>query len=815
MEDRRQRRRDTRWLLWALLAVLGLNAWGLGGVHPPVIAVSCWLLAWALLFPGSQTHSFGAGAWLLFGLVCAAQCIPLPTTIVSWVAEDNAKTWTRTLHLLGEAGPIPISVEPESTRLEAARFALYAAVWWVVMAAPRRLSTRRVASLVAALALSVLLLTALHTMLGATKVFGFYERLYPTTGHVGPFINNNSSAGLYNLGAFAALSLALDRATDFRVGSAAAATAAVLAAGCLLTGSRGGALTLVLGLLALGGLLVWRSRTQGHPQPHRRAVLILATAVLTLCFAALSMSPALRQELTNLSLEKLTLARWGFSIALAHPWFGTGRGAFGAEAGRFREEGGEKIYTHAENWLVEAITGWGVALGLLAVALFVWALIPSSPRKNSSSRMALSVGVLAVAAQNLVDLGLDAVTGLTLPFVVVLALLNRKATEQPNAPLLRSHSAIAMGRWPLFIALVGFGGWLLLEPPELAHVERRTLGEAYTQQTDLSARRQSIRAAVRRHPGDGFLLRLAAADALSHKDDDTLAWLNASLLREPLFGRTYLLLAEALRSAGRVDQALVALREAARLAPGLNAAIAQRVGAWSPKSPTLVVPPGEAGVDLLLDLADAAPELSRRLSLLDQALQRAPEDPRPRVLLADSYIRASGGLSPPCDDHPRWCLAEADAQLDAAEQLSGPKPPPALVAARARWFLEMDQPEEAFAVLRRDCPSGAKECGVTLLDAATRLSTTHLSEAAKHYVATHCTNTTMCANAELEVARRFERRSDLRSALEHTVRAAELSNQADLWRQASALAERQQLHARARRLAERASGAEPAIDVTR
>ncbi len=801
----------------------------LGGVHPPVIAVGCLGLSLAIVGLGPRhAQSLGAAALLALGGVCALQCVPLPLAWLRLLSDANASTWAEAQRLVEHGGAVPISIEPEGTRFEVAKFALYAGLWWTVSALPGRLSLKAVAAFVAALALGVLLLTALHTAVGASRVYGWYAPQYPTGGWLGPLLNENTLCGLLNLGAFGALALAFDHHAGPRVTSTAAALTAVLVGGSLVTGSRGGALSLVLGLLMLAAMLLWKDRHKGRLQHGRRGLVVLAAAATGVSFVALAMSRALRLELLDDSSEKLALARWGLSMALAHPWVGTGRGAFGSEAGSFRDAGGERVYTHAENWIVEAISGWGWLFGLAAVALMLWALLPKSPGRSSSQRLALSLGVLVVAAQNLVDLGLDAVPGLALPFVLVLAALRRptsrpgsapaEADPEPAPPNWRERASfafvhVACGRRVTALLLALAGSWVLLDPPALAHVERRELGRDFNAERAPEERTASLHAALLRHPGDGFLLRLGAADALARSAPNTLAWLNASLRREPHFGRTYLLLAEALRTAGHVDQALIALRYAAKQSPQLTEAVGERVAAWSPESAATAVPEGSTGVELLLRLASEESEPARALALLEQAARRAPDDERVQSALAARWTRAAVGHDPPCDEAPQTCLEVAAEHLEWAEKLAAGRPSPALVGARARWLLAEQKPDAAYELLRRDCSTRAAECGALLLEIAAELSTSQLSEAAKDYVSTHCGTPEACAEAEGRVARLFESRGALRSALEHAVRAAETLDREDLWTRASQLAERLELPARARRLrqrAERASQKAPA-----
>jgi len=146
----------------------------------------------------------------------------------------------------------------------------------------------------------------------------------------------------------------------------------------LLTGSRGGMVSLLAETTILGWITI-----RGNPLPRRRttgAVAGLAlVAVASLFFwlappVVLTKLGTFRNYATEARSGRVALWKDSFRLFRDHPWLGTGMGSFVTVYPPYQSEPSELVTEHAHNDYLEALTETGVAGGVLilsALALFL------------------------------------------------------------------------------------------------------------------------------------------------------------------------------------------------------------------------------------------------------------------------------------------------------------------------------------------------------------------------------------------------------------------------------------------------------------
>lgn len=801
-------------LVWAPATLVWASTLAVAGVHPATVTSLSFplLCAAALSWRGTPLPR---GAWVLLGLASwsAVQCVPLPADVVAVLSPGAHQIWTDAQQLTGERGWIPLSIEPEATRFESVKFVVYAAVWILGQQVGRRRGLKHVASIVFGLGLAVALITWLHSALGMTRVYGIYLPQYAGHGVLGPVLNPNNLAGLFNLACFCGLGIALHRRTTHERALFTSLAVATLLAGSFLTGSRGGAASLALGLCLFGFFLMKRRAPDALSETGRRGALVLAAIGAGAGFISLAWNVTLLAQLRDASLSKLDLLAQSARVALEFPWFGTGRGGFSPAVAPHLAPGSEQVFTHAENWLVESITGWGALVGLAAVVALGWSLRPRPQLvSRSSTRVALYCGVLVLALQNLVDLGLELV-GIAVPFLFVLGALNAErfqgdqSAAELGTSLLSSGSAqrfrAALGslapakRWYLGVSATLIL-WQLTSLPRLAHSERHQLSAELRAHPEQPLHAKLVRALMR-HPGDAFLMRLGAAVALAEGHGDALSWINGSLRRDPRQAATYLLLADLLYAAGYPDQALPALREAADASAGLHGEVAARVELWAPDQLERAIPSSPRGTALLLELARRTRHDALSTLALELAVERG-EATAPQGL-SRSWLDAVERGAAPCETG--WlCL---DAVEDVLSHLPATQRESDLqwLMIEARLLSARGRHEAAFSLLDGRC-DGEPRCAALHLRAASELPFDKLRRAADRYVAAYCSNRRDCADAEAHIGRLYERRGERLVALKHLERAATQRDDSASWLHAARVASQSDRRHEAYRLWERA-----------
>jgi tetratricopeptide (TPR) repeat protein len=704
----------------------------LGAVHPGSILVISVLtsITWALCVRTSAGRAWRewwkgpVGIGVALAGFTLLQALPLPASLVGWVAPRNADVWARSLLPFGEDGPrwISLSLDPGATLLEALKWLTYAGVFACACTIARRRGRTWGIILVFASGVVVALVTMAHGLVGATKVYGWYEpHFMPALWHVGPLLNSNNLSGYLNLAAMCGAGLLLSRqsrAPRWLVGLGVTILGAVV----VISASRGGVIGLILGLSSLGLLLgLTEQGGSSAALPKRKAGLLLGLAITGVgLFAALGGRRETWAELYDKSLLKVRMLAWARPMIAQYWATGVGRGAFESVFPAYRTYSEHIVFTHAENFPVQWMTEWGIPVAFIALVGFAWFLRPAAlGLRRSILAMGVAVGAAVLLIQNLVDLGLEVCSVMV---ALAMALGSIWGGWEPSSRPRRSaaEGESRRGRqagWPLVLAALGLVV-LAVGPMDSLHDvarDRYDLHERFRSwMSDRAtpgkvALEHEIRRAMARHPAEPYFPLLAAeVKWRGGARDNPVPALARSLERSSQNGRAHLLLAEILASAGARSQARLELRLAVTDEPAL-AESAARLALRMPSSLDELldaVPVGSNGIALLESLSTLATNPSLRLALLGELLSRAPSNLPANVHLAEFYLgelalgersRACAGSSrAACEEKIRGSIARVAAARPTFSQAD---------QYRARLLMLDGKAEEAEAMLASRCPS--------------------------------------------------------------------------------------------------------------
>jgi hypothetical protein len=780
-----------RWASAAVvLAVLG-SALALGGAHVRVVLSTSILIlvafALALLHGSVKRVPLPAALLAGLGLYSLLQSIPLPLTWLDHLNPHSADVWRRALRPFHETVSYgSLSLEPGASCMEAVKWLSYAVLFTLAAAYAKRSGSSAGITVVFSSAVVVALATLGHALVGAKTVFGVYEPVF-LSGHIGPILNANCLAGYLNLGILCGLGLAFST-RDQEYKWLWLAGVAVMVGVVVLTGSRGGVLTLMLGVLVFVWCLV-----RGPLSRARRGRL---RARDWASFGALAAGVAFSflgtrtgfQALFDQDVEKLKLSVWVTQMVRDYPVFGIGRGAFEGVFPEYHAGAHNLIYTHPENIVAQWVTEWGPFVAVAAGAGFCWTL---SPRRLGFGRGAAStgalIGICVLVLQNLVDLSLE-LMGPALAAVMILGSCWGERNEARSPERDGQRAAPKLG----IIALAGalclglvFAAQRGLHPlsADRQAINEQHLGLAFEDESAVRGLWSSLREAMLRHPAEPYFPRVGALLALRTKSADPMPWVQRSLERCLTNGETHFIVGRVLAGRRALRQALLESRIAAEYNPRLSERIGRAVVHWThdPQEIELAAPLNEDGSNVLVAAARqlALPdEVDVRLVLLRAAIKRAPASARPRRMLARELLNELNG--PHCaGELQSACIDEI---LSHARALDAARPQAAdALELFAALYMATAQPEEARKVLAPRCPRlegvEAVRCWRALLGVL-RIHSKDPSAVvslARQFTSTACAVNQQCHEALIHAADALADVSEWALALSYYERAAQIN----------------------------------------
>jgi O-antigen ligase len=206
----------------------------------------------------------------------------------------------------------------------------------------------------------------------------FWTVAAPGAGIFGPYVNRNHYAGLMEMLIPLAAGYVLSRPRDLPMRSLLGFALSVLIASLLLTGSRGGFISLLAEVLILGAIFLWRAPV--HGRRRLAAVGGLGLTAAALLFFWMEPGQISRRLETVASIpyspgvtfgDRLVVARDSLRIFGDHPFLGTGLGSFELAFPPYQSVPTDRTWEHAHNDYAEALAETGLAGGLLVVVALV------------------------------------------------------------------------------------------------------------------------------------------------------------------------------------------------------------------------------------------------------------------------------------------------------------------------------------------------------------------------------------------------------------------------------------------------------------
>lgn len=196
----------------------------------------------------------------------------------------------------------------------------------------------------------------------------------------GPYVNHNHYAGLMEMLIPLAMAYVLSRPANSPARALLGFAVSIPVVSLLLSGSRGGMLSLLAEVLILG-VVLWSSGALPSRQKFGWAGPLVLLVVLLLFFgldpgevsARLATVVRLARSSDVSMAEREAVAADGLGILRHRPWTGTGFGRFAAAYPQYQSFPSDFVWDHAHNDYAEALVEgglWGGVLIAAALALF-------------------------------------------------------------------------------------------------------------------------------------------------------------------------------------------------------------------------------------------------------------------------------------------------------------------------------------------------------------------------------------------------------------------------------------------------------------
>lgn len=356
-----------------------------------------------------------------------------------------------------------LSFDPYATRLvlvQLATLLIYFSATLVFVDTPHRLHVLVRTIMVFGFCLAIFGLTQSFT--SPTKVYWIRELNQSTA--FGPFINRHHFAGYMELTIALPLGLLFAGAVDKEKRILYGFVAGLMAVALVMTASRGGIISLVAEVIFFAIVTaIWRKPSE--ERHHRRTSRLksvalragLAAALLvSLFFGVLLLGGEMsinRLIVDSVNTNDPTTGRahfWSVTLQIiqAHPFVGTGLGAFGVVYTRFDSRNGLFRLEQAHNDYLQVLSDGGIIGAALALAfvalLFYRAFVRAGSRDDFRRGVALASlgGCFAVLVHSFFDFTLHT-TSNSLLFLVLAAMatLNGRVEDAPRRRKRRRSSS--------------------------------------------------------------------------------------------------------------------------------------------------------------------------------------------------------------------------------------------------------------------------------------------------------------------------------------------------------------------------------------
>ena len=394
----------------------------LGGVH---LATQISLSAIALIGFIALTFRLRArkskvrlgliGLSLLIALaVTLLQWLPLPLGLVELIAPESAQSRLALASLMGMDPPsfAPLSLDGSRTAASFVVLVGYMAVFLTAANLNDHLNRLRlVGGFVQWAGLAEAAVGLVQTALGADEIYGVYQASVSLESQffLTSFVNPNHAAALMLLSASISFGLWASSKDPVATKFHFVATAILIVAVCA-TGSKACILLVIAALIGAGSWASYRTGDSESKERTKRGALGLLLGLALLVFFVVP--PQFFQNLVvegqwqSAFVDEELVSRWhvGGRVASDYWVLGTGAGAFGTAASQVMESWSGGLVTYAHNFVLQAVSDWGLFVSLLVAILLLVGVIGLVRRaKWRPECVGLAVGVGLLFIQNLVD----------------------------------------------------------------------------------------------------------------------------------------------------------------------------------------------------------------------------------------------------------------------------------------------------------------------------------------------------------------------------------------------------------------------------
>ncbi len=395
-----------------------------GAVHQPIIAlfylvVTILAILWSAdsLFTGTLRFSRSPLQLplLLLGIYGLIQVIPFGYT----ADPDSGLVIART-----------ISIEPFATLSTAVHIlALCAFMAAVLIYTDRASRVRRLVTLITVFGFVYAFYAIIQSVLSPNKIYGIYEPVFAVP--FGSFVNRHNFAAIIEMTIALPLALIFTGAVDKDKRLLYWVAVALMATALLLSGSRGGLVALLAGLVFLAILTI---RQIGRSHAFLSVTLAAALVFIALAGAVFVGGDTSLTRFSDAAAgNDISSSRnhiWGTSLKVISEHFplGAGLGAFPQAYTRFDTSGGAHRVDQAHNDYLQVLADAGV-VGVVLGAIFIFLLFREGFRNVKSQnkfRRGVAVGAFTgcftILVHSLFDFVLH-ITAVSVMFLTLLALL--------------------------------------------------------------------------------------------------------------------------------------------------------------------------------------------------------------------------------------------------------------------------------------------------------------------------------------------------------------------------------------------------------
>lgn len=418
-----------------------------GAVHESILALfyaSAFVLAvfWTIDAFANKALRFGRSRTqipLLLALVlAAAQIIPFGSETLGGV-ENIART---------------ISIAPAETMLfiiHVAALFIYFAAAHAFINSPKRL--RKTAFIIAGFGFAYAFYAILQSFLSPKKIYGIYEITYAEP--FGSFVNKHNFASLMEMCIALPLGVlfggAIEQGKKLLFGTAIG----VMGIALILSGSRGGLVSLVAAVIFLVIVSGIGRKTKGLLASNAFKILLAFVLLATIIGGSMIVGGDKDSSLTRIAesvgSKDPTSSRthiWKVTLEMIKdkPIFGTGFGGYPSAYPKFDQLSGAERVEQAHNDYLQLMSDAGI-FGLLIGAFFIFALVRegfgalySADKMRRGIALGALAGCFAIGVHSIFDFVLH-VTAITLTFLV-LAVLAVAGREVEDAKEIEMHDRL-------------------------------------------------------------------------------------------------------------------------------------------------------------------------------------------------------------------------------------------------------------------------------------------------------------------------------------------------------------------------------------